>query len=214
MYKKICSLAMVLVSVFLINNVAYATVGNENGEIINQNDFSYFEQSAENEIMDGYKLESVKVDILYDDDAFIGNDSISNSGNEIEPNGLVYKIKNVNHTLDEFMFTNEFESDYFCGPCNVSETYTKSTTARANCSVNIGKSTLKAAVGYSFTKKFTVSKKFSTNVAANKYLHLKTYVVYRRTDFDIYKILGNTFVEHTWSGKPVGLAFIQAVYSK
>ena len=212
MYKRIFSIILMLILV-LTCPTAYASFDNVNEEIICQNAVDYFEQHAISEKFDGYELESVKVDIVYDSNLSADNNQLNNS-NQIEPNGLVYKIKNVNHTLEEFMYVNDYESDYFYGPCDVSETYTKSTKATVNCNVSIGKSTLKGAIGYSFTKEFTVSKNFSTKVAANKYLHLKTYVVYRRTDFDIYKILGNTFVEHAWSGKPVGLAFVQSVYSK
>lgn len=208
MFKRLLSFLSVCVLVFLTCTSAQATGIYDENQIFPA-DITNLEEIAEQEALEGYSLENIDVEIVYFEDSISSEDADL----YVEPRGVIYEVRNVVHTDFEFMYTNDYESDYFYGPCTVSETYTKSTKATVNASTNIGKSTLEAGLGYSFTKEYTVSKTFSTSVASGKYVHLKIYVVYRQSTFDIYNKWTNEKVESTWSGKPVGMAVVQSTYT-
>lgn len=210
MFKKVVSLLLVFVFVFSTCINAQATEIHTENQILSTTDITNLQEIAEQETPEGYILEDVDMEIVYFDSSAMSDDAEL----PIEPRGIIYELRNVVHTDFEFMYTNDYESDYFYGPCTVSETYTKSTKATVNASTDIGKSTLSAGLGFSFTKEFTVSKTYSTSVAADKYLHLKIYVVYRQSTFDIYNKWTGEKVESSWAGKPVGICVLQYTYSK
>lgn len=211
LFKKICSLILAISCIFSVFPSAHAKQENNTVLTVDDNLIAFLTEEAAKDVPSGYTLESVDIDIHYNNinPIYQENDVLDN-----EPRGLLYKIENVRHTTEEFMLTDGYESDYFYGPCTINETYTKSSKACLNCSVTIGKSTLKGALGFSFTQEYSNSKSFNTTVAAGKYLHLRTYVVYRRSDFDVRNIwTGEIEQQNAWAGKPVGLAFFQATYT-
>lgn len=114
----------------------------------------------------------------------------------------------------EFYYVNEYDSDWFYGPCSVSETYTRESTVKIDIDTTIGNGTVSAAVGYSITDTYVKSKTFTTTVAANKKLNVRIHTNYKSTQFDIYNQWSNNLVEKdAWTAKPIGLVFVQYTYS-
>lgn len=133
----------------------------------------------------------------------------------IEPTAILYEIRNVRHSPNQFYYVNQYDSDWFYGPCEVSETYTKEVETKSKMDTTIGKSTVKLSVGYSHSEKYTVSKTFKTSVAAGKVLNIRVHANFASAQFDIYnKYNGNLVEKDAWIAKPVGLVFLQYTYSK
>ncbi len=129
--------------------------------------------------------------------------------------GIIYSIRNVHTDELDFYFPAIYEVDIYDGPASISETFTKSEEVKENISVTIGNGTVKAAVGYDITKKYTVTKTYSTSVGANQQLVLHIYVLYRRTWFDIYNKWTNEYVQlDAYTDKPVGVYITQTLYNK
>lgn len=139
---------MALLCVLSIFSPVYAVSENEEKSQDLNLAYEYFEKAASPELPGGYKLTDVTVDVYYNNELAVESGLFSNANpSPAEPNGLVYKIKNVNHTNNEYMLVNDYESDYFYGPCTVSETYTQSRKANLSCKTSIGNSTLQGAIG-------------------------------------------------------------------
>lgn len=158
----------------------------------------------------GYYLEKVDV-IVYNTEDTIN--TIPSSS--IQPRGLIYEIRNIRVSPKEFYYVNEYDSDWFDGPCSISETYSTECSVKYDYSVNIGDSTVQASLGYSKNYKTVCTKTFSTTVAAGKKLNVRIHPNYKSTEFDVYnKLTGNLVEKNCWIAKPIGLIFLQYTYSK
>lgn len=165
------------------------------------------------EIPDGYTLEKVEYCTYLDIETTESNTQVDSN---IEPRaGLIYSISNVKIVTPDFCYVNEYEHDIYEGPAEISTTFSFSKAVKRSIGVNVGSSTVKAAVGYDITDTYNVSKTFKTTVAKGKILEIKAYPVYRRTTFDIYNRWTDKLVEtgaHT--NKVVGVYIAQYTYSK
>ena len=57
---------------------------------------------------------------------------------------LLYEIRNVRHSPNQFYYVNKYGSDRFYGPCDISETYSKDAETKHDISTTIGKETVNA----------------------------------------------------------------------
>src|SRR5699024_4834388 len=104
-------------------NVSSITDPDELQEIIENENLS---------IPEGYHLESIDTYIY----TLEAEESLAFQTGEIEPLGIIYNIENVRNRGDGFYYTNEYDSDWFYGPANVSETYTRTNSVKK--SINVG----------------------------------------------------------------------------
>lgn len=163
-------------------------------------------------IPQGATLEKIQ-QTIYIDESLLPS-LYDSSSSAPSPKGLVYEIKNVYCSGQEFYYTSEFESDWYQGPATISTTYSQTKTVKKLIGVNIGNSTVSSAVGYDITQSYTVTKSFSTSVASGKTLNVKSYPLYLRTLFDIYnKWSGNLVANDAYTDKAVGLYIVQYTYN-
>lgn len=179
--------------------------------ITNQAELQNIIETQQLNVPTGYHLEKVEIYRYTDADE---EQIASTLESTIQPYALLYTIKNVRHSPNEFYYVNEYDSDWFYGPCSVSETYTRESTVKIDIDTTIGNGTVSAAVGYSITDTYVKSKTFTTTVAANKKLNVRIHTNYKSTQFDIYNQWSNNLVEKdAWTAKPIGLVFVQYTYS-
>lgn len=226
--KIICFITVIsilLLSVFQVNAISrYPTITEDNTELELESVTTITDKETLDEIITnqnlniptGYHLEKVDV-IVYNADN--SENTLSNSfaaEDTIQPMaGLIYEIKNIRVSPKEFYYVNEYDSDWFDGPCTISETYSKECKAKYNYSVGIQNSTVEASLGYSKSYKTVCTKTFSTTVASGKRLNVRIHTNYKSTEFDVYnKLTGNLAEKNCWIAKPIGLIFIQYTYSK
>ncbi len=161
---------------------------------------------------EGHNLEKIEIYAYIDNSSKSLDLLVSDTvvANPVQPLGLFYTIKNVRVSPKEFYYVNDYDSDYFYGPCDVSESYTKTSSTKISVSTNIGNSNLKAAIGYDRNDTFSYTKTFSTSVAAGKVLNVRVHTNYKSTEFDIYNTVTGELVEkNAWTAKPIGLIFMQ-----
>ncbi|MCM1363679.1 MAG: hypothetical protein NC215_01705 [Ruminococcus sp.] len=216
MFKKFISFIFVIICVMTTFTNVFA-INEESVEIYSEPNHAYHQtiidpeklsEIESTEQLDDYKLEKVNIDsYIFDTD--LENIAITPG---IEPNALLYKIQNVK-TESPFVFPDIYDLDVYQGPANISTTYTRTEEVGLHLGISIGNSTVSAAVGYDISKKYTVSKTFSTTVPSGKILHVKIHVIYRRTSFDIYnKYTNNCVKKYAYTDKPIGLQFTQYTY--
>ena len=183
-------------------NVSSITDPDELQEIIENENLS---------IPEGYHLESIDTYIY----TLEAEESLAFQTGEIEPLGIIYNIENVRNRGDGFYYTNEYDSDWFYGPANVSETYTRTNSVKKSINVGVTNNVVSTAVGYDITDTFTNTKTFSTNVASGKKVNVKVHTNYQKKTFDIYnKITGDCAQSGAYTMKPVGLIFKQYTYAQ
>lgn len=184
---------------------------NQLSVITNPTELKKIIEEQELDVPVGYHLEKVEV-FCYMDKTEQKNEGFDEN---IQPNALLYEIRNVRVSPNEFYYVNEYDSDWFYGPCSVSETYTRQSSVKIDIDTTIGNSTVSAAVGYSITDTYTKSKTFSASVASGKILNVRVHTNYKSTQFDIYnQWTGNLVERDAWTAKPIGLVFVQYTYSK
>lgn len=220
MFKKCLSAIITIVLALSFSTVAFAAE-KDKMEVLNISSDcdlistitspSELEKIIANEninVPEGYQIEKIET--------FIYNDKVDTIESQIQPlGGLIYTIKNVRRSPNEFYYVNQYDSDWFDGPCSVSETYTRTSEVKVDIGTNIGNGTVSAAVGFSITDKYTKSKSFTTNVAANKKLNVQIHTNYKSTQFDIYNQWTGSLIEKdAWVAQPIGLVFRQFTYSK
>lgn len=231
MLKKIISVFMVTALFISCLSVSFATERSETIHSIESKDTSlvrviddpeelckWATDDVPGDITKSYKLEKIEIfqyntsELKYED--LISTTHINNS-TPFEPMALLYEIRNVRHSPNQFYYVNKYDSDWFYGPCDISETYSKEAETKHDISTTIGKETVNASIGYSFSQKYIVSKTFSTKVAENKVLNVKVHVNYTSALFDIHnKYNGQLIESDAWVAKPIGLIFLQYTYSK
>lgn len=221
--KKIVCLitvfSILLLSVFTVNAMSlYPTTTEDDTElelesvttITDKEELEEIIESQNLSVPTGYYLEKVDV-IVYNTEDTIN--TIPSSS--IQPRGLIYEIRNIRVSPKEFYYVNEYDSDWFDGPCSISETYSTECSVKYDYSVNIGDSTVEASLGYSKEYRTVCTKTFSTTVAAGKRLNVRIHPNYKSTEFDVYnKLTGNLTEKDCWIAKPIGLIFMQYTYSK
>lgn len=132
----------------------------------------------------------------------------------IEPRAILYEIRNVRHSPNQFIYTNEYESDWFYGPCTATETYSQTQEARVDIDTSIGDSTVEAAIGFSISQSYTHTRNYTVTVPAGKAVNVRIHMNYTSTMFDIYnKWTGNLKEKDAWAAKPIGLVFKQYTYN-
>lgn len=220
MIKRLLSLLMATVILCLTSITVFA----ENDSISNQdiitisetqlissvNDPEKLQEIIEKEnlsVPEGYYLEKVET-FVYSNDDFEFNP-------EPEPQAILYEIKNVRHSPNQFIYVNQYDSDWFYGPSTISITYSRTNKVEKDIGVSIGNGTVSAAVGYKVSVEYTNSKTFNSSVAAGKKLNVKVHTNYTSTQFDIYnKWTGNLVEKDAWTAKPIGLVFKQYTYNQ
>ena len=215
MLKKIISVFMVTALFISCLSVSFATERSETIHSIESKDTSlvrviddpeelckWAADDVPGDITKSYKLEKIEIfqyntsELKYED--LISTIHINNS-TPFEPMALLYEIRNVRHSPNQFYYVNKYDSDWFYGPCDISETYSKEAETKHD----------------SFSQKYIVSKTFSTKVAENKVLNVKVHVNYTSALFDIHnKYNGQLIESDAWVAKPIGLIFLQYTYSK
>lgn len=154
-------------------------------------------------IPDGYALKQVKT-ITYNLNSCSGN--YVSTDNIVAPQGIIYELRNVRKNTMEFYYVNEYMSDYYDGPANISQKYTMSSEVKRSFDLSIGKSTLTTGVGYDVSLTYTVSKNVEASISKDEILNVRTYINYSRTDFDIYNKWNDSIVEKdAWTAKPIGI---------
>lgn len=219
MFKKCLSAIITIVLAFSFSTVAFAAEENEMealnissdcdliSTITSPSDLEAIIATENINIPEGYHIEKIET--------FIYNDEVEPVQSQIQPFALIYTIKNVRRSPNEFYYVNEYDSDWFDGPCSANETYTRTSKVKVDIGTDIGNSTVSAAVGFSISNKYSKSATFTTNVAANKKLNVRIHTNYKSTQFDIYNQWTGSLVEKdAWVAQPIGLVFRQFTYSK
>lgn len=163
-------------------------------------------------IPEGYHLEKVETFVYTDEDNAYSD--VAELTEEVQPYGIIYNVTNIKNLGDRYTISSEYDSDWFYGPADVSESYSRTNTVEKSVSVGITNAALTSALGYSVTKSYTNTKTFSTSVASGKKLNVKVYTNYQKNTFDIYnKATGNCVQSGAYTLKPVGLIFKQYTYT-
>lgn len=165
-------------------------------------------------VPEGYTLEKVET-FVYTEDYH------SDPPLQPMPRALLYEIRNVRRSPNEFYYVNEYDSDWYegssdlnAGLTTIKETYTRSSSVKIDIDTMIGKGTVSAGVGYSITDTYTKSKTFETKISPRKKVNVRIHTVYQSTQFDIYNQWTNHLVEKdAWTAQPIGLYFAQYTYS-
>lgn len=153
----------------------------------------------------GYTLSEVTISVLND----TSNTSNTNRNNSIQgdnPNFTIVPIKDVH----DVYFTNEYDSDWFEGPCSVSEEYSRKSYITKSVTISVADERISSEYGITVGKEVTKSATFQTTVAANEQLNVRIHTNYLQHYF---KIMNGTLQVGTGSAyEPVGLIFKQYRY--
>lgn len=124
-----------------------------------------------------------------------------------------WEAKNIKKDSYEiYLPGNPIISDWFDGPCNLTETYSGTGSVHVTSSTGINASIASASIGLDLGYSQTFTKTYNVKCNAKQKINIKVFINYTQWRYDAYKNgkkVGEEFIH-----KPIGLKFTQAVYTK
>lgn len=166
-------------------------------------------------IPEGYCIEKIEL--------FLEN-NVNDAGNNysgIQLNHWDWLYRSITSTNDRgtgwYFPGNPYRDDWWDGPDTAKISETNSHSATVSSTLGVSDSSISAEVGFSITSSYSVTLTSETPVPANKRLNVKTYVTYKRVDFDVweYHLFNEPHYYDTGSAyKPLGSYFAKFWYTK
>lgn len=167
------------------------------------------------QIPEGYSIEKIELfsecDIKDEN-----NNNISNHPNHWD---WIYRaiVSTVDRGTGWFFPNNPYRDDWWDGPDTATISQTNSHSATVSDKFGLSDSYISAEVGFNITSSYNVTLTSTTPVPADKILNVKTYITYRRVDFDVweYHLFNDAHYYNTGSAyRPLGSYFAKFWYTK
>ncbi len=205
--NKVMSMMLALVMIFNVSAPAFAESiddrridsKDKTSIITNKDELQRIINEDDIEIPEGYKLldvvdsiEEISVDFSKDSLELMQNSASTSNFDEVSQTRWFWfwddwKVKNRQYLGEYYFPGNPLRSDYFEGPCDISETYTEQVKAEVHTGVNVGNDVLGAELGVSLAQEESVSTHFKTSVPSGIELNVIIYGMYKKYSYDIYK---------------------------
>ncbi|MGB7605419.1 MAG: hypothetical protein WBL93_08060 [Lutisporaceae bacterium] len=142
--------------------------------------------------------------------------SFNNPASPIQTLVWDYYIKSITDRGTGWYFPNDpYMDNFWDGPDVATISQTQSIDATANASVGVTVSEISASVGFSVTSSYSVTLTSTTTVPAGSTLEVKTYITYKRVDYDVWADnIGSddTYYATGSAYKPLGSYFMKIWY--
>jgi hypothetical protein len=164
----------------------------------------------------GKKLQ--KIEIVEPTTASNTNDtSFINSSMSTQAIVWDYYIKSVTDKGTGWYFPNDpYMDNFWDGPDVATISQTNSITASANAGLGVSVSAITASVGFNVTGSYSVTLTSTTTVPAGSTLEVKTYITYKRVDYDVWADnigTADTYYATGSAYKPLGSYFMKIWYN-
>ncbi len=164
----------------------------------------------------GKQLQKIEIcepitDSNTDDTSFINPDEFTTS--------VVwdYYINSTSDMGTGWYFPNDpYMDNFWDGPDTATISQTSSISATANAGVGVSVSEITASVGFSVTNSYSVTLTSTTVVPAGSTLEVKTYITYKRVDYDVWADnigVPDTYYATGSAYKPLGSYFMKIWYN-